>query len=120
MLKTKMVISFLLALRRSSLARTNALQLRAREKDIWSGKAPRSFRKKRFVNRPRSDTRRNLVGTLVVCDNFIGPAMGGGQYANLCVTGGRRGFAKLANRRKAIRFAAQFNAAMRRQSDLVD
>src|SRR5215470_2963103 len=37
--KTKMVISFLLAPRRSSLARTNALQLRATEKDIWSGKA---------------------------------------------------------------------------------
>src|SRR5215471_13304748 len=62
MLKTKMVISFLLAPRRSSLARTNALQLRAREKDIWSGKAQRSLRKKRFANRPRSDTRRNLVG----------------------------------------------------------
>jgi len=44
-----------------------------------SGKAQRSLRKKRFVNRPRSDTRRNLVGTLVVCDNFIGPAMGGGR-----------------------------------------
>src|SRR5262249_10406703 len=58
MLKTKMVISFLLAPRRSSLARTNALQLRATEKDIWSGKAQRSLRKKRFVNRPRSDTRR--------------------------------------------------------------
>ena len=42
--------------------RTNALQLRSREKDIWSGKAQRSLRKKRFVNRPRSDTRRNLVG----------------------------------------------------------
>src|SRR6516164_4509055 len=72
MLKTKMVISFLLAPRRSSLARTNALQLRATEKDIWSGKAQRSLRKKRFVNRPRSDTRRNLVGTLVLCDNFSG------------------------------------------------
>ena len=48
-------------------------------KDIWSGKAQRSLRKKRFVNRPRSDTRRNLVGTLVVCDNFSGPAMGGGR-----------------------------------------
>src|SRR5262249_13794316 len=74
-LKTKMVISFLLAPRRSSLARTNALQLRAREKDIWSGKAQRSLRKKRFVNPPRSDTRRNLVGTLVVCDNSSGPSM---------------------------------------------
>src|SRR5262249_28180766 len=47
--KEKMVISFLLAPRRSSLARTNVLQLRAREKDIWSGKAQQSLRKKRFV-----------------------------------------------------------------------
>src|SRR5262249_14736746 len=49
MLKKKMVISFLLAPRRSSLARTNVLQLRAREKDIWSGKAQQSIRTKRFV-----------------------------------------------------------------------
>src|SRR5262249_42640857 len=80
MLKTKMVISFLLAPRRSSLARTNALQLRAREKDIWSGKAQRSLRRKRFV--ARSDTRRNLVGTLVVCDNSSGPAMAAGGRAD--------------------------------------
>jgi len=36
---------------RSVLARTSVLQLLARRKDIWSGKAQRSLRKKRF--RPR-------------------------------------------------------------------
>src|ERR1700730_8198857 len=46
MLKTKVAISFLLAPCRSPLVRTNALQLCARKKDIWSGKAQRFLRKK--------------------------------------------------------------------------
>src|SRR5258707_2680879 len=41
---------------RSPLARTNALQQLARKKYIWSGKAQRSLRKKRFVNLPLDRT----------------------------------------------------------------
>ena len=51
-----MAISFLLAPCRSSLARTNALQLCASKKDSWLDKVQRSLGKKRFVNRPLDRT----------------------------------------------------------------
>jgi len=93
MLKTKMVISFLLAPGRSSLGRTNALPLRAREKDIWSGKAQRSIRKKRIVkgddtgqqgsDHPKEDiemiSRRTTLLNILVLGSVLGaglPAFG--------------------------------------------
>src|SRR5262245_49641999 len=47
-----MAISFLLAPCRSPSARTNALDLCAKKKNIWLGKVQRSLGKKRFVSRP--------------------------------------------------------------------
>jgi hypothetical protein len=49
--KDKISISFLLARSLSLIARINALRLLARIKDIWSGKAQRSLRKKLYVSR---------------------------------------------------------------------
>jgi len=65
---------------------------------------------------------RNDLATMAIAKVIIGLAKEGERDPErLCVTGGQtRDLAKLANRRKAIRFAARFNAAMRRQSDLVD
>ena len=62
------------------------------------------------------------LATMAIAKVIIGLAKEGERDPErLCVTGGQTwDLAKLAKRRKAIRFAARFNAAMRRQSDLVD
>src|SRR5262249_1321728 len=91
MLKTKMVISFLLTPGRSSLGRTNALPLRAREKDIWSGKAQRSIRKKRIVkgddtgqqgsDHPKEDIERITGRTTLLNILVLGSVLGAGLPA---------------------------------------
>ena len=51
-LKTKMAVSFLSARSLPLIAKTNLPQGNVRTKDIWSGKAQRSLKRKLLVSRP--------------------------------------------------------------------